>query len=303
MCLRQGEESSSSAHPALARRHWLAPFSTRHRRRRPGPTDPRPVRRTRPTRAHRCPVVGRRPDRPQLGGDSVRGFRTPGTGGGRLSNADARRPPGRPADRRHFRPPPIVRRAVLSGPGKHLVLVVDDAHRLDEASATLIFQLVSSGDAAALIAVRSAAPMPDGVRALWAGLVGASTCNRSTASTPLSSPAISSPVSDGDLAGGPDGTQGREGKRRSVTRASGSMGREDVGRIVLEGVCGACVGSRLSDPASPSSSTNAGRVSRSEMTTLEMVAFADSVPLSVLTRLTPGCSISSLQRQGLITVK
>ena len=40
-------------------------------------------------------------------------------------------------------------------------------HRLDEASATLVFQLVSAGKAAAVVTVRSGKPMPEGVRSLW----------------------------------------------------------------------------------------------------------------------------------------
>src|SRR6516164_2499512 len=63
---------------------------------------------------------------------------------------------GRPATLTGPRPDPAsfdllqtVRRAVLARAGERdLVLVVDDAHRLDEASATLVFQLVSSGEAA-----------------------------------------------------------------------------------------------------------------------------------------------------------
>src|SRR5262249_43811951 len=37
----------------------------------------------------------------------------------------------------------LRREVVVRAAGKQLVLVVDDAHRLDEASATLVFQLVS----------------------------------------------------------------------------------------------------------------------------------------------------------------
>ena len=61
-----------------------------------------------------------------------------------------------------------VRRAVLDRAGdRHLILVVDDAHRLDEASATLVFQLVATGEAAAVVTSRAGARMPDGIRALW----------------------------------------------------------------------------------------------------------------------------------------
>ena len=45
------------------------------------------------------------------------------------------------------------------------------------------------------------------------------------------------------------------------------------------------------------------RVSRNEMATLELVAFGDPVPLSVVTRLAPSVYVSSLQRQGLAAVE
>src|SRR3984957_17652793 len=61
-----------------------------------------------------------------------------------------------------------LRRAVIArAEGRELVLVADDAHRLDEASATLVFQLVSTGNATVVVTVRSGAAMPDGMRALW----------------------------------------------------------------------------------------------------------------------------------------
>ena len=47
------------------------------------------------------------------------------------------------------------------------MLAVDDAHRLDEASATLVFQLVSTGSASVVAATRAGSPMPGGMRDLW----------------------------------------------------------------------------------------------------------------------------------------
>ncbi len=301
-CVR-AEESSSSAHPALARRHWLAPFSTRHRRRRPGPIPaarpphpdpPEPIdvqwlagAPTGPNSAA-IPFGAFGPLVPEVGGYPTP---TPGAHPVDLPTAAI------------FDLLQLVRRAVLSrARGKHLVLVVDDAHRLDEASATLIFQLVSSGDAAALIAVRSAAPMPDGVRALWKeGLVGRidlQPLNREHTAQ-LARHLLAGQV-DGDLAGALwDLSRGNPLYLRELLLAG-----KDAGRIVLErGLWRLrgklAVGPRLTELVHE----RLGRVSRSEMTTLEMVAFADSVPLSVLTRLTPGSSISSLQRQGLITAE
>ena len=51
--------------------------------------------------------------------------------------------------------------------GQSLMLLVDDAHDLDEASAALLLQLVGSGQVFALVTVRSNEPAPDPIVMLW----------------------------------------------------------------------------------------------------------------------------------------
>ncbi|MDQ4097791.1 MAG: AAA family ATPase, partial [Actinomycetota bacterium] len=51
--------------------------------------------------------------------------------------------------------------------GRHLVLFVDDAHLLDDASATLIHQLASTPQASVLATLRAGEAAPDPVVALW----------------------------------------------------------------------------------------------------------------------------------------
>ena len=53
------------------------------------------------------------------------------------------------------------------GVDRPLVLVVDDAHLLDDASATLVHQLASTRSAFVIATVRAQAPAPDPVVALW----------------------------------------------------------------------------------------------------------------------------------------
>ncbi len=50
---------------------------------------------------------------------------------------------------------------------RRLVVLVDDAHLLDDASATLLHRLVSEAVAIAVVTVRSGEPTPDAVVALW----------------------------------------------------------------------------------------------------------------------------------------
>jgi DNA-binding CsgD family transcriptional regulator len=51
--------------------------------------------------------------------------------------------------------------------GRRLVLLVDDAHVLDDASATLVHQLAATGAASVLATVRTGEPAPDAVVSLW----------------------------------------------------------------------------------------------------------------------------------------
>ena len=51
--------------------------------------------------------------------------------------------------------------------GRRLVLFVDDAHLLDDASATLVHQVAATGSAIVLATVRTGEPAPDPVVALW----------------------------------------------------------------------------------------------------------------------------------------
>jgi DNA-binding CsgD family transcriptional regulator len=56
---------------------------------------------------------------------------------------------------------------VAGGDGRRLVLLVDDAHLLDDASATLVHQLVSTRSVFVIATVRAGEPAPDQVVALW----------------------------------------------------------------------------------------------------------------------------------------
>ena len=52
-------------------------------------------------------------------------------------------------------------------PGARMVIAIDDAHLLDPLSATVVLRLAVTGAARLLLTVRSGAPTPDAVTALW----------------------------------------------------------------------------------------------------------------------------------------
>ena len=68
-------------------------------------------------------------------------------------------------------PTDMLRRAmdavVALGQGRRLVLLVDDAHLLDDASATLVLHLVAARSVFVVATVRSEGPAPEAVVALW----------------------------------------------------------------------------------------------------------------------------------------
>ncbi|HEX7135878.1 MAG TPA: LuxR C-terminal-related transcriptional regulator [Iamia sp.] len=60
-----------------------------------------------------------------------------------------------------------VREAVRGDGSRRGVLLVDDAHLVDPASAGLLLQLAADGGTALLVTIRTGEPTPDGVTALW----------------------------------------------------------------------------------------------------------------------------------------
>jgi DNA-binding CsgD family transcriptional regulator len=64
-----------------------------------------------------------------------------------------------------------LRRARLAiaglGGGRHVALLIDDAHLLDDLSATLAWQLADAGEASVIATVRRGEPVPDPIVALW----------------------------------------------------------------------------------------------------------------------------------------
>ncbi|MFP5327163.1 MAG: LuxR C-terminal-related transcriptional regulator [Acidimicrobiia bacterium] len=63
----------------------------------------------------------------------------------------------------------FLRRAAqaIADLGPKLLLVIDDAHHLDDASATLVHQLADDGNVAMLLTIRSGERAPDAVSLLW----------------------------------------------------------------------------------------------------------------------------------------
>src|SRR5438132_3548678 len=61
----------------------------------------------------------------------------------------------------------IIDALITRANGRRLVVAIDDAHLLDDASATLVHQLAGTRDAFILATLRAGVPAPDPIVALW----------------------------------------------------------------------------------------------------------------------------------------
>ena len=186
-------------------------------------------------------------------------------------------------------------------PAAGLVLVVDDAHLLDDASAALVAHAVRSGAARALLVVRQLHPAPDALLGLLKDgpcvplriepLVGAEL--RSLCSQVLGAPVEGSTLrrleelSAGNLlflhelleAGLADGSLREE---QGLWRSTG--GRVSTPQLTM------MVAGRLS------------RFADDERAVVELTALAGTVELAVLERLHPSSAVAAAERAGLLEV-
>jgi DNA-binding CsgD family transcriptional regulator len=211
---------------------------------------------------------------------------------------------GRPATRPDlFHTMQDVRRAVIArAGGRPLVLAADDADRLDEASATLVFQLVSTGSASLVAATRTGCSVPGAMRDLWKeGLIDRIDLRPlDEANTIELATLFLGGQVDGHLAGVLwDLSGGNPLYLRELIWFGSEAGRivNERGLWCLDGELS--MGPRLTELVQE----RLTRLTRSELNTLEIVAFAEPLPMSVLAQLAPSSYICSLQRQGLLTVQ
>jgi DNA-binding CsgD family transcriptional regulator len=195
-----------------------------------------------------------------------------------------------------------IRRAVIESAGsRDLTLAVDDAHCLDSASATLLFQLISTGSAKALIAARAGEALASPLRSLWKeGLVeriDLGPLDRDE-TLELAQNLLGGPA-DGELSEALWATSGGNPLYLSELILSGT----DAGRIAEERgvwclVGGLTIGPRLQELLDERLSA----LEEDLRDSLEVIAFADPVPSQALERVVPEQHLESLQRNGLVVI-
>jgi len=188
------------------------------------------------------------------------------------------------------------------GRGRPLVLAVDDAHLLDDASAALVHLLALRGLAVVLATVRAGAPAPDSVVALWKdGLAR-------RLELPTLAPEATAELLGVALGGPVDGVTRQEVLR--VTEGNplylrelilggletGALRRVDGVWRWKGGLAGATrlvelVGARL------------GALGETARAAVELVAWGEPLPVEVLERLVDEDAVEAAERDGLLTVE
>jgi ATP/maltotriose-dependent transcriptional regulator MalT len=209
----------------------------------------------------------------------------------------ARARPPRPAD--------LVQQAVDGLTGRagrgRLVLLMDDAHLLDDASATVLLHLASARDACVVVTLRAGEPAPDAITTLWregiAERVEVAALGRSDTDRLLAA-ALGGPVDGATVRDLFEASRGNPLFLRELVLGGLDAGllRDDSGiwrlveRLAVPPLLAELVEARLAD------------VSRDERAVLEIVAIADPIRLEVLTELTSYAAIDGAERRGLLTV-
>jgi hypothetical protein len=188
------------------------------------------------------------------------------------------------------------------GRGRPLVLAVDDAHLLDDASAALVHQLALRGLAVVLATVRAGAPTPDSVVALWKD--GLARRFDLPALAPEATAELLGVVLDGPV----DGVT-----RQEVLRvAEGNplylrelvLGGLETGALRrVDGVWrwkGGLAGStRLVELVE----ARLGALGETARAAVELVAWGEPLPVGVLERLVDEDAVEAAERSGLLTME
>lgn len=195
-----------------------------------------------------------------------------------------------------------VRKSILAtAGGDRLVIGVDDAHRLDEASATLLAQMVTTGEAVAVISARAGERLPRPVRSLWKdGLVDRIDLAPldAAAVVAIAERIVGGPL-DGDLSESlARASDGNPLYLRELVLAGVGNGRivDRHGVWSLEGTL--AIGPRLTELLDE----RLADVAPDLIAWLEVVAFGDPLPEAVFRSTIPLGDADALQRLGLVSV-
>ena len=188
--------------------------------------------------------------------------------------------------------------------GRPLVLAIDDAHRLDGHSATLVSQLVTAGEARLVMTVRAGAGMRAGLRALWkeelVARIDLEPLDREGADE-----YTAHLLGGGSYVGG-EVTEALWRTSRGnplYLRELVVAGRAGGQIVEVAGMWRLAGDLPLSRRLAELLADRLGLLAEEELAALELLAVAEVLPLRVLTGLAGEGPVGSLQRSGLVTVE
>ena len=188
--------------------------------------------------------------------------------------------------------------------GRPLVLAVDDAHRLDGHSATLVSQLVTAGEARLVMTVRAGAGMRAGLRALWKEEL-VSRIDLEPLDREGTDEYTSRLLDSGSYIGG-EVTEAlwRTSRGNPLYLRELVVAARAGGRIVeVAGMWRLAGGLPLSRRLAELLGDRLGLLADEELAALELLAVAEVLPVRVLTGLAGDGPVTSLQRSGLVAVE
>jgi DNA-binding CsgD family transcriptional regulator len=185
---------------------------------------------------------------------------------------------------------------------KGLLVLADDCQALDEYSAGLLHQLVAEGSIVLIATVRSGTRPHDALIDLWkdglAERIELQSLSRAE-TTQLLSTALGGSVQDSSANRMWQAVAGNPLYLREVVLASLENGalKEVAGEWRWQGEW--ATGSRLQEIVA----SRCGRLDPDELTAMEMLSLAGSLPLDLVTRLTTDGAIARLEEGGLVTIE
>ncbi|MGI8810477.1 MAG: AAA family ATPase, partial [Acidimicrobiales bacterium] len=188
---------------------------------------------------------------------------------------------------------------VALGEGRRLVLLVDDAHLLDDASATLVQQLAATHSAFVIATIRSGEPAPDPVVALWkdelAERIEVQPLSRTAVEEVLTA-VLGGPVSPAALHQLSERSTGNALYLRELVLAGKESGRlraeDGIWRLTGEPV----MSTRLVELIE----ARLGEVRDPDRKVLEALAFGEPLGVPCLLTVTTAEKLEELERRGLI---
>jgi AAA ATPase domain len=209
-------------------------------------------------------------------------------------------------------PPPVDAAAGLPGILAHaysslcaqqrLILSVDDAHLLDDVSATLLHQLAAERAVSLIITLRSGAPAPAAVTALW----------KDELVTRIDVETLSATKTGAILEAVLEGTVAGETARRLHQATRGNLlwlrhlvaGERAAGRLALRDGLWAWTGEPELTPAlADLVDTHIGPLRNGVRPVVEVLALSQPLPLTVLESLTDPSSVDHAVDRGLIHIR